>query len=363
MKKLSWLFLMVLIPFACQEEREDVIDQSDLKEFTTETIKIIRNKNNGRLITTTGVNCEQSTTFVIAVPNVSEEGYGTVSVHAEEIVIDYDLSLSEWYLVNVKVYAGDCNAIPDPANFPYGQTYPMDNEVRAGSLSIPMSSLPDCGCIQIAVTIGRFSPINSELETVTSTSSTDYCNCDEPEEPEDPDDKNLRTQTPGGWGAPPNGDNPGVYLHANFAAAFPNGIVLGCDHTITLTSAHAVTNFLPQGGQPGALTKSYVNPVNTNKSSNNPKNVLASHVTALTLSTGFDSWDADFGDSSSNLINSTITSGTFEGWTVSEVLAEANKVLGGCASSYSASQLTEVLTAINECYVDGSTNTGFLQNQ
>src|SRR4029079_4504484 len=31
----------------------------------------------------------------------------------------------------------------------------------------------------------------------------------------------FRTQTQGGWGTDPTGNNPGVYLHANFAAAFP----------------------------------------------------------------------------------------------------------------------------------------------
>lgn len=359
MKKLSWLFLVVLIPFACQDDQDN---QSDLKEFTTETIKISRNQFSGRLITTTGINCEESTAFTITAPDLSEEGYGSVTIHADEITIDYDMSLSEWYFLNVKVYAGDCNTIPDPANFPFGQSYPMNNEVRSGSLSIPMASLPDCGCIQIVITIGRFSPINSQLETALSSASTDYCNCDEPEPP-DTDTLRLRTQTPGGWGAPPNGDNPGTYLHANFASAFPNGLVLGCNYTITLTSAQAITNFLPQGGQAGALTKNYLNPVNTPKSSNNPKNVLAGHITALTLSTGFDAWDEDFGESSTNLANSVITTGTFEGWTVAQVLAEANKILGGCASSYSASQLTEVLSAINECYVDGTTNTGFLENQ
>jgi len=44
-------------------------------------------------------------------------------------------------------------------------------------------------------------------------------------------------------------------------------------------------------------------------------------------------------------------------------LAEAEKVLGGCASSYSASTMTDVLTAINSSYVDGKKVSDFLQNQ
>jgi hypothetical protein len=360
MKKLSWLLLMVLVPFACQEDQSD---PSNLQSGKAGPSLSGLNQNNLRLTTPNGINCDESTTFVITSNDLSQEGYGEMTINEGDISVSIDLSLSEWFILNVSVYAGDCNAVPDPANFPVQQAYPVNTEARQASVTIPMESLPDCGCLHVVVTIGRFSPINSELETTTSSSSTEYCNCDEPEEPGDPDDKNQRTQTPGGWGAPPNGDNPGTYLLTNFAFAFPNGIVIGCDYTITLTSALAISNFLPQGGTPSALTKSYVNPTNTPKSSSNPKNTLASHVTALTLSTGFDLWDENFGESTSHLINSKITTGTFAGWTVSQVLAEANKVLGGCASTYTASQLTEVLSAINECYVDGTTNTGFLQNQ
>src|SRR5215510_9913562 len=38
----------------------------------------------------------------------------------------------------------------------------------------------------------------------------------------------FRTQTQGGWGAPPAGNNPGAYLHAHFATAFPTGLTIGC---------------------------------------------------------------------------------------------------------------------------------------
>ncbi|HTF30830.1 MAG TPA: hypothetical protein VK625_18375, partial [Flavitalea sp.] len=96
---------------------------------------------------------------------------------------------------------------------------------------------------------------------------------------------------------------------------------------------------------------------------NNPKNTLLSHVVALTLSVAFDALDEDFGESTTNLADAVVTSGDFEGWTVAQVLAEGEQILGGCPSDYSASELTEVLSAINETYVDGTTNTGFLQNQ
>src|SRR5690349_2149654 len=49
----------------------------------------------------------------------------------------------------------------------------------------------------------------------------------------------LRTQTQGGWGAAPAGNNPGTYLHANFQAAFSDGLTVGCypgNYYVKLTS-------------------------------------------------------------------------------------------------------------------------------
>ena len=46
--------------------------------------------------------------------------------------------------------------------------------------------------------------------------------------------------------------------------------------------------------------------------------------------------------------------------TVSALLVEANKVLGGCPSAYTATQISDVLTTINENFDDGTVNGGFL---
>ncbi len=69
----------------------------------------------------------------------------------------------------------------------------------------------------------------------------------------------FRTQTQGGWGAIPNGNNPGVYVHTNFAAAFPSGLTIGCSsgNKLVLTSAQAVTDFLPSGTTPAVLLFSF----------------------------------------------------------------------------------------------------------
>lgn len=164
----------------------------------------------------------------------------------------------------------------------------------------------------------------------------------------------LRTQTPGGWGAPPSGNNSGAYLHANFAAAFPNGLTVGCspNYNVHLSSAQAITDLLPTGGQAAALTMNYTDPAEI-------KNVLVGHLVALTLSTGFDVFDPNFGKAGITLGQMLIGSGPFAGWTVNHFLEEANKALGGCGT-YTAKQVLETADNINQNYVDGTVDKGFL---
>jgi hypothetical protein len=167
----------------------------------------------------------------------------------------------------------------------------------------------------------------------------------------------LRTQTPGGWGAPASGNNPGAYLHANFAAAFPNGLTIGCEpsYFVKFTSAQAITDFMPAGGKPRPLTDNFIDPFSTDL-----KNTLVDHVAALSLSIGFDLYDPNFGPSGFNLGFMVVTSGKFTSKNVNDILAEANRILGGCGSSYSVADMVQVLDQINNNYVDGNTNNGFL---
>ena len=180
-----------------------------------------------------------------------------------------------------------------------------------------------------------------------------YCRQDCPPQ----DCGQLRTQTQGGWGAPPNGGNPGTYLHANFAAAFPNGLTVGCTngHWVKYTSAAAITEFLPAGGTPGVLTANATNPADKSI-----KNVLIGQVTALALSVGFDSFDPNFGQGGVLLGDMVIGSGLFAGKTVSQFLAIANDVLGGCSSAFSPSDVNDTADKINKNFDDGKTDNGFL---
>jgi hypothetical protein len=164
---------------------------------------------------------------------------------------------------------------------------------------------------------------------------------------------NFRTQTQGGWGATPHGNNPGSYLHSHFAAAFPTGLIVGCTYKLTFTSAQAITDYLPGGGPAAVLTANRTNPVNL-------KNNLASQLVTLTLSIQFDASDPNFSGSSVLLGNLLVGSGPFKGMKLKDIVAEGNKVLGGCPSNYTASQLVDVLTAINENFDDGTANGGFI---
>lgn len=191
--------------------------------------------------------------------------------------------------------------------------------------------------------------------TVVSYNEHKVCIVTTPPPPPPPpgDCGQLRTQTPGGWGAKPAGNNPGAYLYAHFDAAFPNGLTVGSTYTIKLEEEENVTAFLPSGGQAKKLTQNYVNPTDL-------KNTLAGHLVALTLSVTFDQVDPNFGTAGINLGDMEIGSGPFDGWTVKAFLAEANKVLGGAASSYTVQQVLETASSINENYVDGKGDKGYL---
>lgn len=165
-------------------------------------------------------------------------------------------------------------------------------------------------------------------------------------------DCQLRTQTQGGWGAPPNGNNPGMYLHNNFATCFPGGLIIGCANTLELTSAQAVTDYLPAGGKCKMLPSgNTTDPVGY-------KNQLAAQLVAATISVAFDACDPDFGASADLLGDAVINTGTFSGWTVQQLIDEANSYVGGCGSSYSCNQLKSALDMVNNNFVDGTTNNG-----
>jgi len=155
-----------------------------------------------------------------------------------------------------------------------------------------------------------------------------------------------KTFTQGGWGASPNGNNPGVYLHANFDAAYPAGLTLGCgDNTLSFYSAQEITDFLPEGGTASTLPTT---------------SVLTGQLLAATLNAGFDAYDANFASSAVLLGDMYTDNAAFAGMTVNEILQAANDVIGGCSDAYALTDLNEVLTTINENFDNGTVDQGHL---
>ncbi len=153
----------------------------------------------------------------------------------------------------------------------------------------------------------------------------------------------FRTYTQLEWGWKQH-CKPADYLQANFAAAFPGGLTVGCSskYKVKFTSAAAVKNYLPVLGLPKKLTASYTNP-----SPWSLMNILVGELTAVTLNVRFDSYDANFSSSDVLLGNMVIAKGPFQGKTINQFLAIANDVLGGCSTAYTPLQVTETAILIN----------------
>ncbi len=165
----------------------------------------------------------------------------------------------------------------------------------------------------------------------------------------------FTTYTMGGWGSIPHGNNPGSYLQENFNATFPSGLYIGCNNTLVLTSAQAISEFLPSGSTAGALPYGKLfNP------GNSYSNVLAGQLVAASLNVGFDAYDSTFSSDANSLGDLQIAFGIFQGWTVAQLLDSANNYIGGCGSTYTASQFNDALAQINENFDNGSVNLGYV---
>ena len=197
------------------------------------------------------------------------------------------------------------------------------------------------GVYEVEVTDG-----NGYIDTAQCAVGEPYVSCN-----------GLRTHTTKQWGKRPRNNNAGAYRNSNFNAAFPGGLTVGCStgYTLELTSANAVKKFLPSGrGCPAILACDYTNP------GRSYRNSFAGEVVALTLNIGFDSYDEDFGWADFALADQEIAYGCFSGWTVQELLDEANAKLGGCSSSFSLSQLNYAVTKVNKNFVGCKRTGGYL---
>jgi hypothetical protein len=370
MKKISTLYvLLVLLICALSCQKSELSEQKN-NEATDEEIVIQQQIND-----TCG---EPLVKQLMDVGGVIDWGNIVITNDDSNITIRVNSEDTGMYIQKITAVYGSQQHVSDfltsnifwtacdgPSMFDRQKTFPALS-TRSDTIQISNDNFQDDSCIWIHLSIdlrgsngtigcSYADPFESPVfGSAQYQSAFQYCRQDCVNDTTGCD--TLRTQTPGGWGAPPNGNNPGAYLHANFTNAFPNGVAVGCylnNYFIHLTSAQAITDLLPTGGQAEVLTQNYTNPVEI-------KNVLVGHLVALSLSVGFDAFDSNFGGGSNSLGSMYISDGTFKGWTVSQYLAEANKVLGGCSSAYTAKQVLKTAEKINENYVDGKKDNGFL---
>src|SRR3989344_3525538 len=201
------------------------------------------------------------------------------------------------------------------------------------------------GFLSIGNTVAFYNDTESSNGNIFVAGSLDFT-----VDVEKPDNR-FQTHTQGGWGAGAHGNNPGAYRDLNFASAFPSGAVIGlpgANYSATFTDAEAVKDFLPAGSTPMPFIGDHVDPILTEAG------VLAGQVLALTLNVGLDL-------SVNNLKDYVIDDSSVpcDGMTVQEVLDEANTILGGLPSVFSASEINECATWINEEF-DGGGDDGLV---
>ena len=177
---------------------------------------------------------------------------GSVVISNDDVnyYIKINETIADYKIETVKLLYGDENHVKtnlqgliqcgfqSPANPDMVVNYaPGQDEVL---ITIPIASIPlECFFFHARVTVVKRDPVTNMVYYMydlwsngTANASQNpcqeyyqYCRQDCPPEG---GCGQLHTQTPGGWGAEPNGNNPGTYLHANFAATFPRICTVSC---------------------------------------------------------------------------------------------------------------------------------------
>ncbi|HEX2866889.1 MAG TPA: SdrD B-like domain-containing protein [Ignavibacteriales bacterium] len=136
-----------------------------------------------------------------------------------------------------------------------------------------------------------------------------------------------------------------------FPQMFPQGLTTGSICTIKITTSQALIAYLKGDGSPDKLTHSYLNPLTTESG------IFGVQVAALTLNVYADEMFKT-GMNTLLLKQLVIASGTFQGKTVGEFLALANKTLGGESTGYQVSVVNDWAGKINGNFSSG--NNGYL---
>ena len=165
------------------------------------------------------------------------------------------------------------------------------------------------------------------------------------------------SRTQGGYGSPPNGNNPGQILKNNFNTVFPspNYLKVGgnANRCIQLTTSNAVDTFLPTGSTAGAINNvaCYVNPA---AKFSTGAGVLAGQVITLKINVALSGVAYPAGYAGLEVCDA---ASPFYQQTVAQLLATAEQKLQNLGSA-SFSDVNTAVTKANEA-LDG-TNTGYL---
>jgi hypothetical protein len=170
----------------------------------------------------------------------------------------------------------------------------------------------------------------------------------------------YRTQTRGGWCVDCHGQNPGCIRDTYFPSVFPSGLTIGGTFTLHLSTATTLKNFMAATphGTPGILTASLTDPTSS------PAGVFAKQLVALALNIGFGDAAVPSSPPFSDIGGLFLMSGPFGGWTVDQVFALANTVIGGNTAALppgtSVSDLNDAVDGINNNFVNGTVSQGWL---
>jgi len=375
MKKTLLLGTVLFLMFSCQKKSDIPADMTGLTSNRESSgISIMREEpGNGGCVTPVGT---PLITYADESGNEVVKGSLTISNDNDFLYVVVSTQDAEVSIASIQLLYGDQSLMNDLSQYSAdGMTGLVHPQVTVQpelvetdhTISIPLSTL-NTNCLNINVhavlnakneageavkipvwtlPLGTGTPVMRYPWSANVSYCTQFCAL--------PACGQLRTQSPGGWGAKPSGTNPGNYLYANFASAFPAGLNVGCspNFNIQLSSPNAVSNFLPSSGKPQVLTMNYADPLGM-------KNTLAGHLVALTISVQFDAVDENFGAAEIKLGAMKIGNGAFKDWTVTDFLTEANQVLGGCSQQFTIQQVLETAAHINNNYLDGKTDKGYL---
>ncbi len=160
----------------------------------------------------------------------------------------------------------------------------------------------------------------------------------------------LRSYSQGGWHAPAHGNNAGVLRDNHFNDVFPTGLVVGDPnhYTMTFTSAAAVAHFLPAGGNSHVLTQNLTNPANASLTGE-----WAGQIVAAVLNVAFND-KGYLGSGPNKLKDLVFLAGPFQGMSVANFLAVANKAIGGGGlSGFSINEIAYAAEQINTNFENG----------